>query len=162
MPETGLVEEMPERAVMGVALAMVDVVSEPIHVAVIEGTKQTYNTLIAVTVGISTLVYDALLFQADLSGVAGPVGIVGLVEEASQFGLTSLLLFTALISINLAVINLLPFPALDGGRLLFVAIEVIKGSPIRPVWVARLNTLGFFLLILLMVAVTWSDIAKIL
>ena len=162
MPETGLVEEMPERAVMGVALAMVDVVSEPIHVAVIEGTKQTYNTLIAVTVGISTLVYDALLFQADLSGVAGPVGIVGLVEEASQFGLTSLLLFTALISINLAVINLLPFPALDGGRLLFVAIEVIKGSPIRPVWVARLNTLGFFLLILLMVAVTWSDIAKII
>ena len=162
MPETGLVEEMPERAVMGVALAMVDVVSEPVHIAVIEGTKQTYKTLIAVTVGISTLVYDALLFQADLSGVAGPVGIVGLVEEASQFGLTSLLLFTALISINLAVINLLPFPALDGGRLLFVAIEVIKGSPIRPVWVARLNTLGFFLLILLMVAVTWSDIAKIL
>jgi len=147
---------------MGVALAMIDVVSRPIHIAVIEGTKQTFNTLIAVTVGISTLLYDTLLFQADLSGVAGPIGIVGLVEEASQFGLTSLLLFTALISVNLAVINLLPFPALDGGRLLFVAIEVIKGSPIKPVWVARLNTIGFFLLIALMVAVTWSDIAKII
>jgi len=161
-PVTGLVQETPNRAVMGVALAMIDVVSRPIHIAVIEGTKQTFNTLIAVTVGISTLLYDTLLFQADLSGVAGPIGIVGLVEEASQFGLTSLLLFTALISVNLAVINLLPFPALDGGRLLFVAIEVIKGSPIKPVWVARLNTIGFFLLIALMVAVTWSDIAKII
>jgi len=161
-PETGLIDETPDRAVVGVALAMIDVVREPVHLAIIEGTKQTYNTLIAVTVGISTLLYDALLFQADLSGVAGPVGIVGLVEEASQFGLTSLLLFTALISVNLAVINLLPFPALDGGRLLFVAIEVVKGSPIKPVWVARLNTIGFFLLILLMVAVTWSDIAKLI
>lgn len=161
-PATGLVSETPDRAVMGVGLAMIDVVSKPFHIAFIEGSKQTFNTLIAVTVGISKLLYDAFLFQADLSGVAGPVGIVGLVEEASQFGLTSLLLFTALISVNLAVINLLPFPALDGGRLLFVLIEVIKGSPIKPIWVARLNTIGFVLLILLMVAVTWSDIAKLI
>lgn len=162
IPTTGLVTTTPDRPVIGIALAMIDVVAEPLPMAVIEGTKQTVKTLVAVTVGISKLVYDTLLLQADLSGVAGPVGIVGLVEEASQFGLTSLLLFTALISVNLAVINLLPFPALDGGRLLFVAIEVVKGSPIKPVWVARLNTLGFFLLIALMVAVTWSDIAKII
>lgn len=161
-PVTGLVEEMPNRPAIGIALAMIDVVSEPLHVALWEGTKETGQTLVAVTIGISTLLYDTFLLQADLSSVAGPVGIVGLVEEASQFGLTSLLLFTALISINLAVINMLPFPALDGGRLLFVAIEVLKGSPIKPVWVARLNTIGFVILILLMVAVTWSDIAKLI
>ncbi len=160
-PASGLITEAPERAAIGVALAMIDVVAEPLHIAIWEGTKETAETLVAVTVGISSLLYDTFLLQADLSSVAGPVGIVGLVEEASQFGLTSLLLFTALISINLAVINMLPFPALDGGRLLFVAIEVVKGSPIKPVWVARLNTFGFVLLIVLMVAVTWSDIAKL-
>lgn len=161
-PQTGLVEDRPEQPAIGVALAMIDVVSDPIHVALWEGTKETGQTLVAVTVGISSLLYDTFRLQADLSSVAGPVGIVGLVEEASQFGLTSLMLFTALISVNLAVINLLPFPALDGGRLLFVLIEVIKGSPIKPVWVMRLNTIGFFLLIGLMIAVTWSDIAKLL
>jgi len=94
--------------------------------------------------------------------VAGPVGIVGLVDEASSYGLTSLLMFTAFISLNLAVINILPFPALDGGRLLFVIIEAVKGTPIKAQYVAVLNTIGFFLLILLMVLVTWNDISKLI
>jgi regulator of sigma E protease len=55
-----------------------------------------------------------------------------------------------MISLNLAVINMLPFPALDGGRLLMVAIEAVTKRPINPVWVMRLNTVGFILLILLM------------
>jgi regulator of sigma E protease len=66
---------------------------------------------------------DAFVLEADLSAVAGPVGIVGLVGDAAAFGFTSLLLFTAMISLNLAVINMLPFPALDGGRLLMVAMK---------------------------------------
>jgi regulator of sigma E protease len=107
-------------------------------------------------------VWGAVQFKADLSQVAGPVGIVGLVGEASSFGITALLLFTAFISLNLAIINLLPFPALDGGRLLFVIIEAVKGSPINPRYVQTLNTVGFALLILLMVAVTYNDIARIL
>lgn len=162
VPQAGIVAGDEDRPAIGVALALIDVVSKPIPEAIVAGTIETYDTLIAVTVGISSLLYDTLLFQADFSGVAGPVGIVGLVDEASQFGFTSLLLFTALISVNLAVINLLPFPALDGGRLLFVAIEVIKGSPIKPVWVGRLNTAGILLLLFLMAAVTFSDISKLL
>lgn len=161
-PIAGVVEADPDRAAVGIALAMIDVVSEPIHIALWEGTKHTGQTLVAVVVGIGTLLADSIMLKADLSSVAGPVGIVGLVEEAAGFGFTSLLLFTALISVNLAVINLLPFPALDGGRLLFVLIEVIKGSKIKPVWVMRLNTIGFFILIALMVAVTWSDISKLI
>jgi regulator of sigma E protease len=100
--------------------------------------------------------------KADFSQVAGPVGIVGLVGEASAYGITALLMFTAFISLNLAVINILPFPALDGGRLLFVIIEAMKGSPINSKYVGILNTVGFFALIMLMVAVTWNDIARIL
>ncbi len=160
-PAAGVVESS-ETPAIGVALAMIDTVQAPLHIALWEGTIRTWDTLVAVTVGLSTLIVDAVLGQADLSTIAGPIGIVGLVDEAAQFGFVSLLLFTALISVNLAVINMLPFPALDGGRLLFVAIEVIKGSPINPEWVARLNTAGFFLLIFLMIAVTWSDVSKLL
>lgn len=161
-PVTGIVPTEDETPAIGVALSMIDTVALPLPAAVIGGTIETWDTLIAVTVGITTLLTDTFRLQADLSSVAGPVGIVGLVEEAAQFGISSLLLFTALISLNLAVINLLPFPALDGGRLLFVAIEVVKGSPIKPAVVMWANTIGFGLLILLMLIVTWSDIAKIL
>ena len=116
----------------------------------------------AITVGLGALLYDAVRFEADFSSVAGPVGIAGLVGDAASFGLTSLLVFTAFISLNLAVINLLPFPALDGGRLLFVAIEAIKGSPVPPKFAQIINGVGFILLITLMLFVTFNDIVKIL
>ncbi|MEZ4200445.1 MAG: site-2 protease family protein [Candidatus Paceibacterota bacterium] len=108
------------------------------------------------------MIVDSIQGQADFSTVAGPVGIVGMVGDAAEFGVAALLVFTAIISLNLAVINLLPFPALDGGRLVFVAIESIIRRPINPVWAARVNFIGFALLILLMIAVTYSDITKIL
>ena len=66
------------------------------------------------------------------------------------------------ISITLAVINLVPFPALDGGRILFVLIEALKGSPIRPKVAGALNTAGFALLILLMLVVTYHDIVRLI
>jgi len=115
-----------------------------------------------ITIGISQLLWDVVHFNADFSQIAGPVGIVGLVGEASAYGMTTLLMFTAFISLNLAVINILPFPALDGGRLLIVGIEGVRRKPINPKVVGALNAVGFILLILLMVAVTWNDIARIL
>lgn len=161
-PEEALYEEEVSRPAIGVALALIDVVSRPIHVAVYEAALLTVTSLAEITVAISKLLYDALQLDADLAEVAGPVGIVGLVGEASSFGLTALLMFTAFISLNLAVINLLPFPALDGGRLLFVFIEALKGSPINPKFAYALNAGGFALLILLMIAVTYNDILRIL
>jgi len=68
----------------------------------------------------------------------------------------------ALLSINLAILNILPFPALDGGRLLFLAIEAVKGSPISQKVSAGLNTAGFLFLIALMLLVTYKDIAKLI
>ena len=93
--------------------------------------------------------------------MTGPIGIVGLVGDAAHLGFIYVLSFTAFISINLAVINLLPFPALDGGRILFVIIEAIKRSPIKPKVANTLNTIGFGLLILLMLVITFHDILKI-
>lgn len=86
---------------------------------------------------------------------------MGLVGDAQTLGFIYLLSFTAFISINLAVINLVPFPALDGGRLLFLLIEKIKGSPISPKIANTLNYVGFGLLLLLMAFVTYHDIAKL-
>ncbi|HHE76846.1 MAG TPA: RIP metalloprotease RseP, partial [Candidatus Parcubacteria bacterium] len=71
-----------------------------------------------------------------------------------------LLNFTALISVNLAIINALPFPALDGGRLLFLAVEKIKGSPVNQNFEAKVNNCGFMLLMLLMLVVTFYDVGK--
>ena len=107
------------------------------------------------------LIKSALKGEGDLSSITGPVGIVGLVGDASRLGFTYLLTFTALISINLAVVNLLPFPALDGGRLLFVAIESITRRPINPKFAQITNTVGFALLIILMLIITYRDILKL-
>jgi regulator of sigma E protease len=161
-PERYLIESDKSQPAIGVALNLIDVVSRPIHEAAYDSAILTVKGFKDITVAIVGLLYDAVRLEADLTDVAGPVGIVGLVGEASAFGFTALLTFTAFISLNLAVINLLPFPALDGGRLLFVAIETVKGTPINPKIAYALNAGGFMLLILLMIAVTYNDILRIL
>lgn len=95
-----------------------------------------------------------------IEGVVGPVGIFGVAAETGQFGMIYLLQLLGFISVNLAVANLLPFPALDGGRLFLLVIEKIKGSPVPKKVEALLNGLGFALLILLMLLVTVRDISR--
>lgn len=162
VPLAGLFEDDVHRKGLGVGLALVEEVRQPVHIALYDAFKTTGASLVAITVGIATLIAQSVQGTADFSQVAGPIGIVGLVGEAAEFGVTSLLMFTAVISLNLAVINMLPFPALDGGRLLIVLIESVLRRPINPVWVARMNLAGFAMLMVLMVAVTWNDIARIL
>lgn len=162
VPKVGIIQADPERPAVGVALTLVDTIQYPLHLAVKEGFFYTIESTVAITSGIFTLIHDAVVGQADLSQVTGPVGIVGMVGDASAYGISALLMFTAFISLNLAVINLLPFPALDGGRLLFVCIEAVtrRPMPVKATQVA--NTVGFALLILLMVVVTWNDISKLI
>jgi len=160
-PVAGLMSEDKERLALGVQLALTDTVRLGPVAAVIHATSQTISILIAIVVGVSTLLAGIFTGGADLSQVAGPVGIVSYVGEAASFGIVSLLFFTAVISLNLAIINLLPIPALDGGRLIFVAIEAINRRPISPVWAGRVNTIGFLFLIGLMVLVTVSDVGKL-
>lgn len=90
--------------------------------------------------------------------VVGPVGIVKMAADTSKLGLAYFLQFLALLSLNLAVLNVLPIPALDGGRLLFVIIEKIRGKKMKPVNELRANAIGFGLLILLILIVTLKDI----
>ncbi len=100
--------------------------------------------------------------QSALGAIAGPIGIYSLVSDASRLGFVYLLNFTALISINLAILNLLPFPALDGGRLLFIGIEAVIRRPIKPQIANTLNMVGLALLILLMLVISISDVFKLL
>lgn len=92
---------------------------------------------------------------------AGPIGIAQIVGEASEFGINALLQITALLSLNLAVVNILPFPALDGGRLLFVVYEWITGKKTNEKLEQYLNTAGITLLLLLTLVITIFDVAKI-
>lgn len=96
------------------------------------------------------------------SEVIGPVGIVTMTGAVAKVGFSSLLTFTALLSINLAILNSIPFPALDGGRLLFIVIEKIRKKPINQKTVQWAHTIGFGLLIILMLAVTYKDIARLM
>lgn len=161
-PKAGLVAEDPQKKIVGTTLALVENKQEALPGAIVEGGRMTVNGVGAITVGLYSLIRDAIMGRADFSSVAGPVGIVGLVGDAASYGLTPLLLFTAIISLNLAVINLLPFPALDGGRLLFVGIEAITKRRIPSAVTGWVNLLGFALLMILMIAVTINDIGRLL
>ncbi|MEN9582108.1 MAG: hypothetical protein RL641_62 [Candidatus Parcubacteria bacterium] len=94
--------------------------------------------------------------------LAGPIGIAGLAVQAFKMGWVNLLVFVGIISANLAVMNLIPFPALDGGRLLFLGIEGITRKKMNPNVIGWVNTIGFLLLILLMLFVTYKDIVKLI
>jgi len=156
------VDGIIERPAIGIAMDEIGILRLPPHVALWEGAKLTSYLTQATFFGLASFFGGIVTGDADLSSVAGPVGIVGIVGDASQFGFIYLLTLTALISINLAIINLLPFPALDGGRLLFLLIEIIKGSPIKPIVANTANAVGFVFLILLMIVITYSDIVKIM
>ncbi len=149
------------RAVIGVAMDQIGTLKLPIHLALVEGFSMTVYQTKTTAVGLFTLIKNAVIGQGDLSSVSGPVGLTKIVGEASKFGFIYLLSLTALISVNLAIINLVPFPALDGGRLLFLLIEKIKGSRLNQNFANTANMVGFFLLILFMLIVTYNDIVKL-
>ena len=110
------------------------------------------------------VLYDTiaqLFFGAiSVSELSGPVGIAYVVDEAASYGIFTLLFFTAFLSMNLAVMNLLPLPALDGGRLFFLLVRVITRGRLTESMEARVNTAGMVLLIALMIYVTWNDIGR--
>lgn len=158
MPE---INESSGNYFVGFSMDMIGKLKLPIHKAVWEGLKLSGDLTVKIAVGFYTLIRDGITGNGDLSSVTGPVGIVGVVGDAASFGFIYLLSFTALISINLVIINLIPFPALDGGRLLFLLIEKIKGSRINPKVANVVNMIGFGILMLFMVVITYHDIVKL-
>ena len=104
-----------------------------------------------------------LLFTGGLSmdNLGGPVAIYGVVGESQKQGFDSILMLVALLCVNVGFINLIPFPAFDGGRILFIVIEKIKGSPINAEAENKIHTVGFILLMILILYVTVNDILRL-
>lgn len=158
-PVVGLVGE---RAAIGIGMDEVGTTKLSFFASLIQGAKLTARLTGATILGLWHLLGQVIVGRASLENITGPVGLAGLVSNAAGLGLIYLLSFTAFISINLAVLNLVPFPALDGGRLLFLLIEKIKGTAIKPKIANTFNLVGFGLLLLLMVVVTYGDIRHLL
>jgi len=157
-PALGIIKD---RRAIGITMDEIGTLKLPIHKAFIEGGIATARLTRIITVDLGTFIKDAFTGNADLAQITGPIGIAGLVGEARDMGIAYLISFAAFISLNLAIINLIPFPALDGGRLLFLAIEGIKRSPINPKVANALNGAGFALLILLMLVITYNDVIRL-
>lgn len=145
---------------VGIAMDSVGILKLGFFSAIFEGSKHTLNLIKDVTVSLLGFIRDIFTFNADFSQVTGPIGIASFVGKAQDLGWRYLLSFSAFISVNLGVLNLLPFPALDGGRLLFVGIEAIRRKALPRTFSERANQIGFIILLGLMLAVTLKDILK--
>ncbi|MBI4372561.1 MAG: RIP metalloprotease RseP [Candidatus Omnitrophica bacterium] len=114
---------------------------------------------------LTALTYEALWHlvtgKLSLKTISGPIGIISMAGNAAQMGVVALLQFTAILSVSLAVINLLPIPALDGGHLFFLFLEVILRKPISIKFQERLTQVGFYFLMSLMLLVVYNDLVNI-
>ena len=101
--------------------------------------------------------------QAKITEVSGPVGVVEAMNTQAQTGgFVALLYLAGFLSVNIGIMNLLPFPALDGGRILFILIELILGRRVPPEKEGMVHFIGIILLLGLMVFATWNDILRII
>ncbi len=123
---------------------------------------QTWDFLVMILQGLGILLWNLITGAGLSADVAGPVGIAKMTGQAAVLGLAQLAHFAAILSVNLAVINVLPIPALDGGRILFIIIEKLRGGrPVNKNVEAVVHGVSFMALILLMVVVTVRDVLKL-
>ncbi|MEG0473572.1 MAG: RIP metalloprotease RseP [Solibacillus sp.] len=118
------------------------------------GAEQTYDMIVL----IGSLVGKLVTGQFSIEDLSGPVGIYKTTETVVTYGIFNVLYFAAMLSVNLGIMNLLPLPALDGGRLLFFAFEAVRGKPMDRQKEGMIHFVGIVLLMILMVVVTWNDI----
>lgn len=126
--------------------------------AVGNGLKSTWNMTLMMFESLQMLVTG----EVPASDIAGPVGIVTMVSDTNTYGWYYFASLVALMSINLAILNLLPLPALDGGRILFVIIRKITGKMISDDLEGKIHMIGMMLLFGLMIFATWNDIARLI
>lgn len=153
--------EYPEdQGSLGISFAETAMVSYSWYQAPVEGLKATYNTTLAILDALGGMVKNLFVGRGAGVEMTGPVGIVYLTKQMSDLGIAYLLQFAALLSINLGIFNILPIPALDGGRIFFILIEKLKGSPVSQRIEGGFHQVGFILLLLLMAWVTVKDVSQ--
>lgn len=152
---------VPDKKALGVTLDTIGVVHTTFFEAIKIGIQRTYDTTVMTLQGLWSLVTSIGDKEGDiLSSLSGPIGIARIVGEASTYGFAAILSLVALLSINLAVFNALPLPALDGGRIVVVALEAISRRKVPFKYQMWVNSVGFISLMLLLLVVTFNDIRR--
>ena len=149
------------RGGLGVALVQTGFVSYPWYSSPVYGVIETFEMIGGVIYGFYLIIANLIVSQQLIGEIYGPVGIAGLIGDAARLGFLYVLQFTAVLSVIIAVINFLPFPALDGGRVFFLLIEAIRKKPVNQKFETAMHNLGFALLMVLVVIVTFRDIARV-
>ncbi|UMZ73402.1 RIP metalloprotease RseP [Natranaerofaba carboxydovora] len=147
-------EEDPQTGAGQIGIS--NLVDAGIFTALTEGTRQTVWFTGMILVSLVEMVTGQV--EPD---VAGPVGIVHMIGEVAEMGLVNLATFAAFLSINLGLLNLLPIPALDGSRLLFILVEFVRGRPVDPVKEGFVHFIGFAILIMLMIIIAYQDLLRL-
>ncbi|MBT4121295.1 MAG: RIP metalloprotease RseP [Candidatus Magasanikbacteria bacterium] len=157
-----LIGDVAEYPRFGFSPADVGIVRYPWYMAIYKGFAAAIFGLINIFIIFYLLIKNLILGQGLVMEVSGPVGIAKMVGDSAKLGFNYLLNVTAMISLSLAAINILPIPALDGGRILFVIIEKIIRRPVPMKYEQIAHTIGFVLLMVLIVVVTGRDILNLI
>ena len=147
---------------IGISMGEGAVLKLPWYKSILYGAKLTALFTVETAKAIFVFIYQSLRGHGSFDQVLGPVGIVGLTGTVVGLGFSYILSFTAFLSINLALLNIIPFPALDGGRLLFLVTEEALGKKISPKISSLIHSAGFAILLILMAIVTYKDILRLI
>ncbi len=163
LEKTMLARQNPPKGegALGIGLADVGLIRYPWYSAFFHAWIWAFQTVWFIASSLFLVIVTLFSQGRTVGEVAGPVGLASMVGKFYGLGASYFLAFVGVISLNLALLNTLPIPALDGGHLLFLIIEKVKGSPIKREFEQKLHTIGFALLLTLMLVVTIHDILKL-
>lgn len=147
---------------VGVGITNIEVKKYPWWQAPFFGTLEALRFSWMIVSGLGDMIFGFLFKGVQPEGVAGPVGVAQLTGQAVSYGVTATLWLTALLSINLAVLNVLPIPALDGGRLFFILIEVVTRKKVNPKYEGYAHAAGIAVLLSLMLLITVFDVMRLI
>lgn len=137
------------------------VLGDDVKTGIFPSIKYAFVKFTALIVQMVLVIFNLCIGKLGLSSLSGPVGIFNVVGESASAGFINLIYLLGFISLNVGFMNLLPIPALDGGRILFLIVEKIKGSKVDVKFENTVHTIGFVLLMLLMLVITFNDIIKL-
>lgn len=123
--------------------------------------KYAFRKFANIVVMMIMIIWSLITGKIGLDALSGPVGMYSVVGTVAKFGMANIIYLAAYLSVNLGVLNILPFPAFDGGRVLFIGIEAITRKKVNPKVEAAFHSVGFILLMLLMLIITCQDIIKL-
>lgn len=149
---------VPDKKAIGISVDNIGVIDTTFVEAIKIGSTRTYDITMMTFDGLRMLVSSVYKGQSVLQSLSGPIGIAKIVGTTSEYGYKAVLTLVAILSINLAIFNILPLPALDGGRIVVVIIEAITKRKVPHKYYSWVNVVGFVLLMLLLLIVTVHDI----